>query len=221
MKPIEAEKLLGGYATGTLTEAERQILFTAALDHQPVFDALADEEALRELLSDPGAKAQLLAALAPAAPPKVVPFWRRMGVLGAAASLILAATAGLAYLRNPDKVPSPAQETAKAPAAKVDEPPAKVGTSATTAQQRAPSEKAKGFRVAESAPALLPPVAQGAASSAAGAPAPALQESTPMKAQMDLRRAEAQERVAKKTEAARPAASAVVEVVAATKDASA
>jgi len=53
MKRAEAMKLLGGYATGTLTEAERKLLFEAALGDQELFEALADEEALRELLSDP------------------------------------------------------------------------------------------------------------------------------------------------------------------------
>ncbi|HJV90659.1 MAG TPA: hypothetical protein VJ623_10170 [Holophagaceae bacterium] len=100
MTPHEAEQLLGGYATGTLTEAERSALFAAALAHQEVFDALMDEEALRELLADPATRAQLLAALAE--PAKVVPFWRRHpGALGLAASLLIAVTAGLAYLRTP------------------------------------------------------------------------------------------------------------------------
>ena len=35
MKPIEAAKLLGGYATGTLSEAERRTLFAAALELEP------------------------------------------------------------------------------------------------------------------------------------------------------------------------------------------
>jgi hypothetical protein len=113
VKRAEAEKLLGGHATGTLTEAEQKILFTAALVHQDIFDALMDEEVLRELLADPEAKAKLLAALAPAAP-KVIPFWRRPGILGTAASLMMATLAGLVYLRNPVKLPTPiTQEVAK------------------------------------------------------------------------------------------------------------
>ncbi|MBI3132228.1 MAG: hypothetical protein HYZ13_12985 [Acidobacteria bacterium] len=104
----DAEKLLGGYATGTLTEAERRELFAAALEHQVLFDALADEEALRELLADPAARAELLAALAEAPAPKVLPFWRRHpGALGLAASLLIAVTAGLAYLRSPQLPPQP------------------------------------------------------------------------------------------------------------------
>jgi hypothetical protein len=63
MRPEDVEKLLGGYATGTLTEAERQALFEAALANQDLFDALADEEALRELLGDPAARRHLLEQL--------------------------------------------------------------------------------------------------------------------------------------------------------------
>jgi len=63
MNPQDIEKLLGGYATDTLTEEERRTLFEAALGNQALFDALADEQALRELLEDPAARRHLLAAL--------------------------------------------------------------------------------------------------------------------------------------------------------------
>src|SRR5262245_35745745 len=63
MKPEDAKRLLGGYATGTLTDAEQQALFAAALENQELFDAIAREQSLREVLSDPSAKAHLLAAL--------------------------------------------------------------------------------------------------------------------------------------------------------------
>jgi len=151
MKPLEAEKLLGGHATGTLTEAERSRLFAAALDQQEVFDALMDEEALRELLADPEAKAQLLAALSSPAVSKLVPFWRRTGVLGAAASLLVASLAGIAYLRSPSALPTvprpaakeePAAKAAEAPVAKTLELPAPKGagqTPATPQRKAAPA----------------------------------------------------------------------------------
>ena len=41
MSPEEIKKLLGGYATGTLTAEEQQALFAAALEDQELFDALA------------------------------------------------------------------------------------------------------------------------------------------------------------------------------------
>jgi hypothetical protein len=63
MSREEIEKLLGGYATGTLTAEEQQALFEAALDDQALFDALAHEQVLRDLLRDPAAKATVLAQL--------------------------------------------------------------------------------------------------------------------------------------------------------------
>ena len=63
MKPEDIRKLLGGYATGTLTAAERDLLFAAALEDQTLFDTLANEEALRALLDDPAVRGELLATL--------------------------------------------------------------------------------------------------------------------------------------------------------------
>ncbi len=63
LTPDEARKLLGGYATGTLTAGEREGMLAAALEDQSLFDALAEEDALRELLEAPGAKTRLLAQL--------------------------------------------------------------------------------------------------------------------------------------------------------------
>jgi len=70
MTPQEIRKLIGGYATGSLSDAERQSLFEAALEDQELFDELMREHALKELLEDPGAKARLIAALAPAQRPR-------------------------------------------------------------------------------------------------------------------------------------------------------
>jgi hypothetical protein len=64
MSREEIQKLLGGYATDTLSEAERQALFAAALEDQDLFDALAKEQALREMLFDPAARQQVIEALA-------------------------------------------------------------------------------------------------------------------------------------------------------------
>ncbi len=59
----ELRYLLTGYATGTLTDAERERLFAAALDDQALFDALAEEQSLKDLLDDPEARGYLLAEL--------------------------------------------------------------------------------------------------------------------------------------------------------------
>ena len=63
MSSEDIRKLLGGYATGTLTEAEQQALFAAALEDQELFDALANEQPVRDLLTDPSARAALLSSL--------------------------------------------------------------------------------------------------------------------------------------------------------------
>ena len=74
MPEKDLEKLLGGYATGTLTEEERKALFEAALHDQGLFNALADEQALKELLDDPVSRRRLLDMLEKAsAHPSQVP----------------------------------------------------------------------------------------------------------------------------------------------------
>src|ERR1700733_4520850 len=65
MSREETRKLLGGYATGSLTEAERTALFEAALEDQDLFDELAGEQVLKEVLDEPGARQRLIAALDP------------------------------------------------------------------------------------------------------------------------------------------------------------
>ncbi len=59
----DVEKLLGGFATNSLTDQERTKLFEAALTNQRLFDALADEQALKELLDDPRSRRLLVQAL--------------------------------------------------------------------------------------------------------------------------------------------------------------
>ena len=102
MNRPEAEKLLGGYAAGILTEAEKRILFDAALGDQALFDALLDEEALRELLADPEARERLLAVLPRPGEGQVRRFWRRPAVIGLVASLFALVTTSLVILRRPE-----------------------------------------------------------------------------------------------------------------------
>ncbi len=93
MRRAEAEKLLGGYATGTLTETERQALLEAALADQELFDALADEEALRELLSDAQSRRRLLDAVSEpevSLLERVLGWWRRPVAWGVAGSVAVA-----------------------------------------------------------------------------------------------------------------------------------
>ena len=53
MKDEDIQNLLGGFATDTLTDRERELLFTASLTNQELFNALADDQALREFLAIP------------------------------------------------------------------------------------------------------------------------------------------------------------------------
>ena len=84
MSRDDIQKLLGGYATGSLTPDEQEALFTAALDDQELFDALAREQSLRDLLRDPAARARVLASL----DRHRTPWWR----------VVWLATAGVAAL---------------------------------------------------------------------------------------------------------------------------
>ncbi|MBA2486911.1 MAG: hypothetical protein H0V35_12600 [Nitrospira sp.] len=63
MSEHDLEKLLGGFAADTLMPEERIRLYTAAMQDQPLFNALADEQTLKELLADPLVRTRLLAAL--------------------------------------------------------------------------------------------------------------------------------------------------------------
>jgi hypothetical protein len=63
MRRQEIHKLLGGFATGTLTREEEQALFAAALEDHELFHQLVKEQPLRDLLQEPAARARLIAAL--------------------------------------------------------------------------------------------------------------------------------------------------------------
>ena len=106
MNPRDAEKLLGGYAAGILSDTEKTALFSAALMHQELFDALADEEALRELLADPEARKHLLALLGDSMARRPVTLWRRPAMLGLAASLFAMVTTSLVLWQREKPAPS-------------------------------------------------------------------------------------------------------------------
>jgi hypothetical protein len=95
MSREEIQKLLGGYATDTLSEAERRALFEAALEDQELFDALAKEQGLREVLQDPSARQQLIEALGTAHEPIAARAWRWLGWLHRPVALAMAGMAAL------------------------------------------------------------------------------------------------------------------------------
>ena len=63
MNRDEIRKLIGGYATGSLTPQEQKLLFEAAVDDQALFDELMAEPDLKDLIDQPGARDRLLEAL--------------------------------------------------------------------------------------------------------------------------------------------------------------
>jgi hypothetical protein len=143
MRPEDAKKLLGGYATGTLTDAEQQALFAAALEDQELFDAIAGEQSLREVLADPAVKAELLAALEER--PRQWWSWRPAAVLAMAG---LAAVAVVVVRQNGPAPRIVAEVKVAAPAApspvladkaaeKAPEPAAPVKRKATVARHSA------------------------------------------------------------------------------------
>lgn len=105
MKPEEIQKLLGGYATGTLTAQEQEALFAAALEDQELFDALAKEQSLRDLLRDPAARAHVLASL----DERPLPWWRahRWTLAGATLACCLAIAAGIYWRSAKPAAPRP------------------------------------------------------------------------------------------------------------------
>jgi hypothetical protein len=115
MSREDVQKLLGGYATGTLTPEEQQALFAAALDDQELFDALGREQSLRDLLRDPAAKAEVLAALDGGR----VPWYRHGWWRPAAVALAMAGIAVMAVVVTRKSAPKPEAVTVaelKAPA---------------------------------------------------------------------------------------------------------
>jgi hypothetical protein len=109
MSHEEFRKLLGGYATNTLTESERQALYHAALEDQELFDALHQEQALKDLLDDPVSRAQIQNALEQPEPPRTRgAWWTRWWTWTGAASAVAAAVLIVAVTRS--RPPEPVQD---------------------------------------------------------------------------------------------------------------
>ncbi|MBZ5607818.1 MAG: hypothetical protein LAP38_06155 [Acidobacteriia bacterium] len=123
----EIRKLLGGYATNTLTESERQALFEAALEDQELFNALQEEEALKDALADPVTRAQLRQALDQPASGRERSVWRlRWWAWGGAVSAVAAAAVVFAVFQwnrvSTSKPELQIASTEKAPVPAIPEP---------------------------------------------------------------------------------------------------
>ena len=85
----EAMKLLGGYATNSLTEEERNALLAAALEDQELFDALEREQGLKDVLDDRVARAEIRQALE-APESRGAGWWTRWWAWGGAGAAVAA-----------------------------------------------------------------------------------------------------------------------------------
>src|SRR6266404_1753068 len=135
MKDEDIQNLLGGFATGTLTESESELLFIAALHNQDLFNALADEQALREFLADPASRLRLLQALEK--PPELgfvgrLTGWMRRPAIWAVAGSVMAALMVTIAIRQ-SRPPATEMARSAAPAVAVTSPSEKA------AQPPAPS----------------------------------------------------------------------------------
>jgi len=209
MSREEIHKLIGGYATGTLTTEEREALFQAALEDQELFDTLAREQALHDLLSDPAAKAEVLAALDAKSPR----WYDRLGwVRPAAAALAMAglATVSVIWWRRPEPVkmtaslpqpmaevrpsqppfpPSPAPAPTEAIAGRPQKPAASAvdqlrasggGGGGGNLRRKAEVDKVLRPEFAEARPGAVPPPPPPAAMPAPAAPPPSAPAGQPV-----------------------------------------
>jgi hypothetical protein len=130
MNKEDIQKLIGGYATGSLTEEERQALFEAALDDQDLFDTLQQEQALKDLFDDPFSREQVRRAAAESLPrPRTsrTSWFRRPWIWASAASMALAGVLVVALLRWDRTAPPPVAKQATEASkqvAEVSKPPA-------------------------------------------------------------------------------------------------
>jgi hypothetical protein len=87
----DIRRLMGAYATGSLTDTDRKALFEAALDDQDLFDELAREQAMKEVLDEPGVRERLIAGLPPvdSEPVAAAGGWRKPLAWGLSAAFVL------------------------------------------------------------------------------------------------------------------------------------
>src|SRR6266567_1780744 len=136
----EIRKLLGGHATNTLTDAERKVLFEAALDNQELFNAMQEEQALKDLLSDRVSREQVRQALtAPPTAKRAAAWWSQWWAWGSAASAVVAAILIVTIIKWNPGTPQP-QEVAATPVMRpADQPPASLTKAAPPASKPEPA----------------------------------------------------------------------------------
>ncbi|HWR49566.1 MAG TPA: hypothetical protein VN428_00555 [Bryobacteraceae bacterium] len=156
MRREDIDKLLGGWAAGTLTDAERTALLQAALMDQALFDQLMAEEPLRETLADPVLRGRIGRALDKPEP-------RRFGwfghpwAWGLAGSAVATAVMVVALVEWNRTVQAPGPKLAEVQMAKTAGPPdARLETVPQKAAvpERTDAGETKAKRSKETLPAL-------------------------------------------------------------------
>jgi len=153
----DIRKLLSGYATNTLTEAERKALFEAALEDQELFNALQEEQPLKDLLSDPISRAQVQQALDTKPAPKIR-WWAWSGALGAVAAAVLI----VAVIRNEKPQPRLPQMAASRNIPGNSVPLIEQLKPQSKATPPAPSRRSQPEAILKRAPATVTPAAPSA-----------------------------------------------------------
>jgi len=167
----ETRKLLAGYATNTLTEAERKSLYEVSLNDQEVFDALHEEQALKDLLDDPVSRAQIRQALDEPHPASARHWWSRWWTWASAATAVAATVTTVAVVtREPVQKPAPPPvASVKSPA---PEPPAALPTPRPQHVRPAPMQRDRKDAIALAAPAASGLASAPARPAAAAPPLP-------------------------------------------------
>lgn len=164
----QARRLIGGYATGSLNEVERKLLFEAALEDQELFDELAREQELKELIESPGVRERLLAAVQPRRKTPVALWakpWPWIGVAAAVGAAMVVWIVLLDRTSRPVQVAvleAPTGRAAQAEEAPAAPPPAVTPPGAPQADQEPAA--------AAAAPAAPVPVVEDLAKTAAAEP---------------------------------------------------
>jgi hypothetical protein len=121
----DANNLIGGHATSTLDDAERRLLYSAALEDQRLFDQLMDEEPLRELWEDPRERARLRQHLQDAGRVRSWAWFTSRAGLAWTTGLAAVLVIGLTVIRVwPTGSPSLVRETATGPVSNLATPSA-------------------------------------------------------------------------------------------------
>lgn len=161
MMSREIERLLGGYATKTLTEAERKTLFEAALEDPDVFAALQAEEPLRDLLADDESRREIGLALR-RPPEKTKPIWfASPWALGLAGTAAAACVLFIFFARQPrptlqSVAREPAMLRAPAPVTASDEIVLQPKLKASRPPKRSPAAPPVQITAAAPPPAAVP-----------------------------------------------------------------